>query len=90
MSSAFIKTNYQREEITQTCCFINAITPNRDSTPSAKREYAHSLHAKSKEKKINLLVAKRGGSQEKTIGISLTKNLGPANNRSHKIIRTNA
>lgn len=53
---------YQREEVVQTCCFVNSITHNRDSTPSTRKEYAHSLTAKSKEKKINLLIAKKGAS----------------------------
>lgn len=87
MSSTLPNTTYQREEINQACCFLNSIA-QRSDTPTASREYAHSLPAKSREKKINLIIAKRGNSQEKQPGISLSKNLANTNPyRSQKIIK---
>lgn len=87
MSSFIPQISYQSEQITHNCCFLNP-TPQPNPNPSTPKSlHARSLPHKSKDKKINVMIAKRGNSHEKPVGISLSKNFGNAT-ISHKLIRT--
>ena len=85
--SQFYKLSINQNEEIPNCCFATALVPERAVTPSFLKQYSHS-QGKSKDRKINVITAKRGHSQEKVTGISLSKNLKGKGVNSMKMLNT--
>lgn len=85
--SQFYKLSINQNEEIPNCCFATALVPERAATPSFLKQYSHS-QGKSRDKKINVTTAKKGHSQEKVTGISLSKNLKGTGASSTKMLNT--